>query len=274
MRMKLLLAGLAVLAGPAWLATPAYSGTTSENTLSCEEGARHPMIAGALRNNMWNRRSAGAGPWQQCLQKREANGRTEYGWRWRWPSRAGLYAYPGVVIGRSPWTAEASNDARFPRRISATAALLIDYDVEMRSSGRENLALEFWISRAAPVDGRADPTAIRAELMIWTHASPGIVADDEKPIGIVEIDSRHWRVYVKNDWGDASGGASNRWSLISYHAISPTLSVRYDARKFLQDAIDRGVVKQGDYLSGVELGNEIVSGSGSTWIRRFEVSVD
>jgi hypothetical protein len=110
--------------------------------------------------------------------------------------------------------------------------------------------------------------------MILSDASKDIGAPTKNPKITVDIDGMTWAVQIKPGWGDGSGGSSNKWTLISYHAMKNTTSIRYDARKFLTDAMSRGLLDANDYIWGVELGNEIISGSGSTWIRRFQLHVE
>lgn len=241
--------------------------------ISCVAEAVHPLPVGVLINNQWNRDSAGAGSWQQCLRSRTGSTGTEVGWQWAWPAADGLYAYPEVLIGRSPWHSWASNDPRFPRTVAATQALWINHQVETASNGKQSLAAEFWLTSAPLPDNQAAPETVRAELMIWSDASPGVVATTDAPVAMVQIDGARWALYVQRDWGDASGAASNTWVLISYVAQAPSGTQRYDARKFMQDAINRGLIQPTDTIAGVEFGNEIVSGSGSTWIRQLDVQV-
>ena len=267
---------------PVALLTSACSGRSAAadvpdpgaRVIGCDAEANHPTRHGTLVNNQWNRASAPPGAWRQCLQSRERDGRTEFGWFWEWPTRDGLYAYPEILVGRSPWKAAPSNDPRFPRSVAATRRLTIDYDIESRSGGKKNLAAELWLTDKALPAGPPDPRSIKVELMIWTDASPGMVSARDQPVATIEVDGRAWRVFVKRHWGDASGGSGHTWTFVIYQATTNTPTARYDARKFLQDAIDRGLVAPGDVIAGVELGNEITSGSGSTWLRRFDVEVD
>lgn len=241
-------------------------------TLSCDDNASYPVTTGVLLNNMWGKASAGTGPWLQCLQTRQKDGRTDYGWRWQWPTRDGLYAYPEILVGRSPWTGTPTNDPRFPRTVADTPSLLIEYDVESSSEGKKNLAIEFWFTDAAIAAGTPDITAIKAELMIWSDYSAGMLSAADKPVAVIKIDDQEWAVYVKRSWGDISGNAANKWDLITYIAVTPTVATKYDARKFFQDALDRGLILSSYVIAGVELGNEISSGSGSTWVKKFSVT--
>lgn len=242
--------------------------------LDCTWGNTVAQAEGILLNNMWNKASAGPGPWRQCLQSRQRDGRTEYGWFWEWPTKDGLYAYPELLIGRSPWQPTPTNDSRFPRRMADTRVMNIDYDIESRTNGKKNLAVEFWLTSTPPAEGQQDIRTIKTELMIWSDASDDIGAPTKNPAITVDIDGMTWAVQIKPGWGDGSGGTGNKWTLISYHAMKNTSKIRYDARKFLADAAARGLIDPDDYIWGVELGNEIISGTGSTWIRKFQLQVE
>ena len=242
--------------------------------LDCTWGNTVVQAQGILLNNMWNKASAGPGPWRQCLQSRQREGQTDFGWFWEWPTKDGLYAYPELLVGRSPWQPTPTNDARFPRKLGDTRTLQIDYEVESRTNGKKNLAVEFWLTNTPPAEGQQDIRSIKTELMIWSDASDDIGAPTKNPKITVDIDGMTWAVQIKPGWGDGSGGTGNKWTLISYHAMKNTSTIRYDARKFLADAAARGLIDPNDYIWGVELGNEIISGSGSTWIKKFQLLVE
>ena len=262
--------GSASVAVPA----PTPAPVAVARNLSCVAGDAHAVPYGVLVNNMWNQDSAGTGPRRQCLRVRDTAAGPEYGWSWEWPTTDGIYAFPELLVGASPWSAEPSNDNRFPRAVGATRSLQIAYDAQTVSNGKQNTAAEFWFTATNLVAGVAEGVPVKAELMIWTDTAPGIVAIDDLPIAEVVIDGMRWRVYLQRDWRDVSVSDSSRWTLISYVATTNSPTARYDARKFFQDAIDRGVIAPGDFVAGLELGNEIISGAGSTWLRNVSVSVD
>lgn len=241
--------------------------------LNCTESAIVPMATGVLLNNMWNRRSAGEGAWGQCLQSRERAGGVDRGWTWHWPAKDGLYAYPELLVGRSPWTALASNDARFPRKLADIDSLRIAYEVESSFEGKKNLATEFWFTDADWPAGQSAPGAVKAELMIWTDYSDGMISPREKPLATVEIDGMTWNMTAHRGWGGEVGVAGPRWTFIVYTATKRTSSANFDAVKFFRDAIGRGLIRADDYLATVELGNEITSGTGSTWVKDFHVDM-
>jgi hypothetical protein len=270
---RLLLAALSLLAAAAGCSGAEDPSLRGATTLGCEDTTTHRLPVGELRNNMWNKQLAGDRPYRQCLVSRVRDGRTEFGWTWQWPGKDGIYAYPEILVGRSPWMDAPSNDPRFPRRIADTRELIVDHDIESRHEGKRNLAMEMWLTRPVPAGRQAGPADIATELMVWSDASPGMVSKDDKPEATIEVSGKQWAVYVHRNWGDASNGSAHRWSMVSYVAVVPSSTVRYDARAFLQDAIHRGLVDPGHDIADVELGNEIVSGTGSTWLRRFEIEV-
>jgi hypothetical protein len=267
-----LLAALAFHIDRLAAAEPPLQPDVDATLVSCQDGALQPLGIGVLVNNAWNHASAGDGPWRQCLQSRLRNGRTEYGWFWHWPTKDGIYAYPELLVGRTPWGSAPSNDARFPVAIGDLHALHIGYDVQSRHRGKKNLAVEFWLTDPAVPGPSAD--GIRAELMIWTDESSGMAGKADAPGDTVDIDGRRWIVRVQRDWGDMSGGSRHKWVFVTYRALQHTSTTRYDARRLLQHAIDQGWLEARWQIEGVEFGNEIVSGSGSTWVRRFDLTLD
>lgn len=259
---------------PVPIAEVAPPSVGSARTLTCEPGAVHDLAVGAIVNNMWNQASAGAAPYRQCLQVRDVGTALEYGWTWQWPAADGIYAYPELLVGSSPWLPEPSNDARFPRTVAATRSLVLSYELLTTSTGKQAAAADFWFTETRPVAFGPAPVAVKAEMLIWTDVSPGIISADEVPAGVVEIDGRRWRVYLQAAQRDLSSTDSARWTLISYVAADNAATARYDAAKFFQDAVGRGVISATDYVSGVEIGHEIISGAGSAWLRNVSIAVE
>ena len=145
--------------------------------------------------------------------------------------------------------------------------MMVSYDLEVQSSGLYNVAGEMWLTRGPRADGPADESLIVAELMIATDVSPGLPPDEKPSLGEVVIDGQRWQVNAQRGWGAPPG-------VTTYRALPSSLSIRYDARRILEDAVSRGLVDPNWYVANFELGNEIVSGSGSTWVRQFSVELE
>jgi Glycosyl hydrolase family 12 len=258
-------------------ATPAPATATlgCAADLSVRLGAGS-SLSGNLINNAWNARAAGGFAWSQCLQERRlGDSLAEAGWTWRWPDNGTqVYSYPSIVIGAKPWDGGPGNDPRFPRRVADTPRLWVDYEVDTTATGNVNLATSIWFTRSVATPAVPAENEISAEIMVWSDYTPALISNDG-PVterGEITIDGRTWRVFAAENWGDVSGGTTHRWTFIVYVARQTTRTLSFDARRFMDDAIARGLLDPSHAVANVELGNEISSGSGTTWVRRFTVT--
>jgi len=258
--------------------SPASGAVALVQALGC--GANLSLnTAGGRRlvNNTWNQAAAGSRAWSQCLQQRGSGSTLQLGWTWRWPDDGTqVFAYPEIVIGAKPWDAGPGNDARFPRRVADTHHLAVSYDVQTTRSGNSNLALSIWLIRTPQVAAVPVIDDITTEIMVWTDYSAAMVSNDgsTQKRGEISVGGRVWEVWAAESWGDASNGTSHRWTFVTYVAKTTGTTVSVDAKAFLDDAVARGLASADHYVASVELGNEIASGSGSTWVRALSVTLD
>jgi hypothetical protein len=82
-----------------------------------------------------------------------------------------------------------------------------------------------------------------------------------------------FEIWYAANWRDASNANSNRWTYVAYRATKPRLSATLDIKKILDDAVARGLVSPDHFVSNIELGNEVMSGTGQTWIKSLAVDV-
>lgn len=249
------------------------------NTIGCEADRSVRLASGGdLLNNAWNAGAAAAAgfAWSQCLVERQQGTQSEYGWTWRWPDNGEqVFSYPSITLGAKPWFGGPGNDPRFPRRIADTPRMLLSYEVEGSSSGNVNLAASMWFTRTTATPVPAVVSEISTEIMVWSDYTP-VLVNGEGAIterGRITAGGRSWRVFAAEDWGDASGGSSHRWRIAIYVAEQTSRALEVDLRAFMDDAIARGLLDPTHAVANVELGNEISSGSGSTWVKRFSVTV-
>ena len=262
---------------PATAPTP----VASTNTLGCAANTSVRLSSGGnfsgnLLNNAWNAGAAGSFPWSQCLQeKRLGSTLAEVGWTWRWPDNGNqVYSYPSIVVGAKPWDGGPGNDARFPRRIADTPRLLVSYDVDTTATGNVNLATSMWFTRTVAAPATAAESEISTEIMVWSDYAPALISTTG-PVterGEITVDGRAFRVFAAESWGDISGGSTHRWKFVVYVARQTTRTLSFDARRFIDDAIARGLLDPTHAVANVELGNEISSGAGTTWVRAFSIT--
>lgn len=240
-------------------------------TLGCADTFVVPTHIGIVSNNAWNSRVAAGSSSRQCVQSRRVDGHDEYGWAWQWPPAGdALLSFPQVVRGWRPWQGGTSSQADLPLRISSVGKLRLAYDVETHATGKYNLATTLWITRSGTVGPEPDPHDISTDLMIWTD---GFAFD---PFGSktdqVSIDGIEYEIWRAAGLGDASGKGP-RWDYVAYRATAPRSAVSLDLRKILEHAVTAGFVSAEHYVSNVEVGNEIMSGAGETWIRQLTLEV-
>ena len=112
----------------------------------------------------------------------------------------------------------------------------------MNTTGDHNLALSIWLVRPPPVGSSPGPADIAAEFMVWTDSVPAAFVPGGTKRDEITVDGTAWEVWASEDWGDASGANSNRWTYIAYRTVQSTRSASYDARKLIADAVNRGLV--------------------------------
>lgn len=243
--------------------------------LGCEDYQAVMTPDGILYNNVWNKHAAKEGEGTQCLHGKQVEGAMLYGWSWRWPTdKCVVYGYPQIKLGKSPWDPASSMDERFPIRISSVRRLEVSYDVETTGDGDYNLATSLWLTREPVLGNTPQPDAIVAEVMIWTYASPGFFQPGGSKHGELQAGNTTWEVWVDGNWGDTSGIHANKWIYLAYHSRQPSLKAAFDVMGLLQYAVDAGLISSDFYIADVMTGNEVMGGSGATWVKSFGMDMN
>ena len=237
----------------------------------CRDWAKLRNGGFVYENNVWNQGAIERENRVQCLLERVVDGEVQYGWRWQWPRGSGnVKAYPEVIYGHKPWFT-TSTTANLPRRISTINELSVTYDIEMQAQGRYNLAFDIWVTNS----GRPTPATITHEIMIWVgdrtrawEPSPGYLAKR------VAIGSAAYDLYVRPhaEWLNEHGAPQVAY--IAFNARTARASGRIDVKEFLDYLTDNGHLPADGYVASVELGNEIMSGTGEVWLKSYDIRVD
>lgn len=274
MRSLWVVALLGLVACKSELATPLPQHPPESVSLGCDDYQSIETEVGVLYNNVWNKQADDTGNATQCLTSRTVEGTLQYGWSWSWPKgKRVIYAYPQIKRGPSPWAPRPRGDNRLPARIAAIQTLELEFDTETASSGIYNLAASMWITTEPVTGDNPRPSAIAAEMMIWTYASKGHFNPAGKKVTEVQLDGTLWEVWVDRSWGDASGVNDNQWTYITYRSTTNSQSANLDLTKMLDYAVQQQWISAEQYISNVELGNEIMSGSGVTWVKSFNLTI-
>lgn len=259
---------------PAPGASPAASAEALGGRVeqSCAAWASYVDGPYKYENNVWGSSKA-QGKFEQCLLRREVAGAHQYGWRWSWPGfDKTVFAYPQIIFGWKPWSGGIPTDSRFPLRVDAIKKLKLDYAVQTEATGSYNLAPEIWlIGPGGKASTRANPLLITAEVMFWMDYKSGA-----QPAGSIiatpVLDGVTYELWKADTIGDKGNGEG--WALFSFK--SPTIqrqgTISIDA--MMGYLVAERHVNPADQIASVEFGNEVMGGTGTTWVERFEVELE
>lgn len=264
---------LAAIAAGGCSSTEAVT-TSSAVDLGCSDAYSETLPVGRIANNVWNRQAVGAQRAEQCVRARsltESDAR-EYGWRWGLPPESStLISFPQVVYGWKPWDGGETSHPRLPIRIADIGTLRLSYAMETSAEGKHNLATTLWLTRSGATGAEPNPKDISTDLMVWTDSSD--LDPFGERVGYASIDGLDFEIWFARDMGDASGEGP-RWNYVAYRATTQLAAASLDLKAFLQHAIEHEFVSPDHYVSDVEVGNEIMSGRGETWIKSISLEVE
>ena len=230
----------------------------------CSDGDELTSPGFRYENNVWGK--GDITDYEQCLLRRIVAGGTQYGWRWRWPLAEGsVKAYPEVIYGHKPlghYPLRPPTTSDLPRQISSINQLQVNYEVELTASGEYNLAFEMWVTSSNP----PITETITHEIMIWVDRTfePDL---PEFLVAEVTIDGVTYDLYI--DPGTHIGD-----KYIAFASHPTQLSGTLNFEKFLAYLIDHGHLPTNHYVTSVELGNEVIQGTGELWLRNLQINVD
>lgn len=165
-------------------------------------------------------------------------------------------------------------DTRFPAKIATLKKFDVSFEVETETDGDDNLATSLWLTKSPVLDGKPDPSAIAAEVMIWTYSTKGHFNPTGKKHKTIKTGDSEWEVWLEKNWKDVSGQNKNRWVYLTFRANKHSLKAEIDIKKLLDYAVAEKIISTDLYVADIELGNEIMSGAGVTWVHSFRVALE
>ncbi|HUO97207.1 MAG TPA: hypothetical protein VMU01_00980 [Rhizomicrobium sp.] len=221
----------------------------------------------AFVNNTWNKQAAGNG-FRQRVFLEDAGGRIIGGWQWRAPRQIipAVISQPQIVCGDKPWDPASGLRRDFPFR-AADRHLVVDFDAGLRAAGSYNMSFTLWAVSGLP----ASRSNITHEIMIW-NVDSGQPRAGEK-IGTVAAGGMPFEVYVEKNHRDDSGSVAFTWTYVAFIAEKPLLKGTLDTGVLTGYLIRRGLLTPDAYLTSLELGNEVLEGSGTVEIRKLDLHV-
>lgn len=241
---------------------------TGTTIFESEKDWAQTLVDGRYRlfNNVWNK-GATSGRYRQKVFLKEENGKSVFGWIWKWRESDTVVSYPEILAGHSPWQGEIIPNSGFPFQVG-TKRLVADYAVTINATGSYNLAFEFWTVSSLP----PSKSTITHEVMIWIAGERLGAAG--AMVGKATIDGNTYSVFYKKDHGDASGANTNTWSIISLLAEKPILHGPLDISQIIDYLLKNQLLDPKVYVSSLELGNEVMRGSGTTVVRNYAIACE
>jgi len=230
-----------------------------EQSCECADWYRESVGQYQIENNIWN--SENVKSYQQCVFMSDGDNDINAGWAWNWPGiRFGVVAFPNILYGKNPWLPSTSSE--MPLRIDKINCLEAKFDVVQTGSGKNNLSFDLWITDSLS----SNPSTITHEIMIWL-SSEGFWPAGSR-VDTIEIDGNEIELLKKenhNPLGDYE------WTFLAFVYQSDYTEGSINIHDFLDYLVEKEYIESEAYLSGIQLGNEIVSGYGKSYINNFEI---
>ena len=234
--------------------------------MQCEEAVTAASGSYEVENNVWGK--GALTDWSQCVG---ATNSTRRGlaarWTWDWKSQDNqVKAFPEVVFGHKPGTARSTTPL-LPRKLGEMRRVVMDYDISTQRSGTGNLSVDIWLTDTPTPTTFAVPP-ITHEVMIWLETFGPMYAGGEQ-IDTVSIHGIPYRVYVGEKFGLG-------WRYIAFKPENTPMQpvAQIDLMPYLLYLKTKGLVTPESHVANINLGNEIISGAGTTQVNHLAIEVE
>lgn len=234
--------------------------------MQCEEAVTAASGSYEVENNVWGK--GALTDWSQCVG---ATNSTRRGlaarWTWDWKSQDNqVKAFPEVVFGHKPGTARSTTPL-LPRKLGEMRRVVMDYDISTQRSGTGNLSVDIWLTDTPTPTTFAVPP-ITHEVMIWLETFGPMYAGGEQ-IDTVSIHGIPYRVYVGEKFGLG-------WRYIAFKPENTPMQpvAQIDLMPYLLYLQTKGLVTPESHVANINLGNEIISGAGTTQVNHLDIDVE
>lgn len=212
------------------------------------------------------------GRFEQRLVERRRRNKSQKGWFWYWPGyERSVFAYPEVLIGYKPWLGGATTDRRLPVRVADAARLVVDYAVEIRATGSYNLALSTWLSRTGQWTVTPDVRPLTTEIMVWPEYTPGATPPG-RFVDVTTVDGESYEIWRAPGHGKHYK-RDDGWTVLTLRGVGGRQQGTLALGALLVELGHRGLVEADQYVTCVELGNEVMGGVGTTFVERFAIDL-
>jgi len=236
--------------------TPETSAKSYLDSTTCVDGAQIKVGEFLLDNNVWGKGSITT--YQQCITAKENGSSSIFAWQWTWPTiGSNVKSYPEIIFGYKPF-GNTSTTPLLPKIIADLQLAIVSFSSYTTTiNGTGNLAFDIWITDSStPTESN-----IKHEIMIWLEKNI------QQPAGSfiehVTIDGSTYDYY--------RGPLS--WDYIAFVKTSTNKVTSVNISDFLTYLKNKNHISENEFLSAIEFGNEIISGTGSTVITNYKIEI-
>jgi len=243
----------------------ANSNDETKTKYNCAPWATIISTETQLTNNTWGVKETESG--EQCIAKYD----DKYAWNWSWNNTSHhIITFPSITYGFKPWDNKSTNNA-LPKLISDISSIPVSFHFNQKATGAQNLLLEAWL-----VDSNKPITKDTIKREVGIHFfQNGWTGQAGKFISSVNISGVNYDVYFSNPWKTERGHF--HWQYISFvqKDFFPNPStVSIDFKLFLNAIETLGLTTNYLTLASLELGTEVVRGTGNVEISEFDISIE
>ncbi|TCC00149.1 glycosyl hydrolase [Micromonospora zingiberis] len=209
-----------------------------------------------IPNNQWGATGATG---SQCIWTNGGSGdQIRWGTSYTWSGDpSSVKSFAAAILGWH-WGWRRPNTG-LPVQVSANRNVNTSWQFSVTGSGNMNVAYDMWFHPMANPGSGDQPTD---ELMIWLYRSNASPAGSRQ--GTVTIAGTTWEVWR---------GYVGTWNVYSYVRTSNTTNATLNIRDFTNDVVSRGWMSSSKYLTSVQAGPEIFTGSGQVQTGNYSVTI-
>ncbi|MFW6366514.1 MAG: GH12 family glycosyl hydrolase domain-containing protein [Spirochaetota bacterium] len=209
----------------------------------------------------------GSSSYEQCVSVEGPDDDPFIRWNWEWPESDTLVSFPEIVVGYKPWDDPPAR-SDYPVSVGSFDATAY-FDADIHAQGNYNVSFDIWcVDSDRPV-----VSSITHEVMIWLENS-SLVPFGEKT-ATVSLGQVEYELWIAESHPDITGRTSHRWTYIAFVPVSEgtVRKVGLDLSLFFDYLTQNGYMPGSTKIASVELGTQIMSGTGSVTVSGFRIDM-
>lgn len=186
--------------------------------------------------------------------------------QWKWPTDTSqVMSYPGFIWGMKPWSTTSTTPS-LPARIDEIGSLKVDFDLDWAPPprGNFNVSFDLWIADTA----EENTSTSLSEVMVWIKNWDW--TPSEVPVATYTDANGVAQVYHRADHVVDDGS----WNYTAVVFDEDVRSGTLDMLALLDRLAELGIIDATHLLMDIELGAEIVNGTGWLDLHQLTMTYD